>query len=93
VVVTDRALVFFEATDTGPRYRMALRLPVASIASIEMGSDRMPGTSGPIAWVRRADAEAEAFAFTESESTHLDAWALDRGRTERFVGTVRRLRP
>jgi hypothetical protein len=90
--------VFFEFTDTGPPYRLALRLAVAAIASTA------PQDNDVFALIRRADAESEAFAFTPLSnspeaftfgpltSEHAQSTReFDRARAEQFVETVRRM--
>jgi hypothetical protein len=92
--VTDRAVLFFETPDTGPLYRLALRLPAASMGSVGWSHDGGPQPGQPFACVRRVDGSAEAFAFRTlaSQGTPEDS-ALDRARTEHFIDVAGWLRP
>ncbi len=85
IVVTERAIVFLETADTGPVYRMALRLPAAEIQSVDWAQATL-GSVEPYARVRRVDGSSEAFALTRLSGDSAPAAAgLDRERTQHFI--------
>ncbi|MGZ5276128.1 MAG: hypothetical protein ACXWCU_09415 [Caldimonas sp.] len=94
IFVTDRALLFFEITDSGPLYRLALRLPVTAIASVDWAPEGKAEGSERFALVRRADGASDAFAFTPLSGDLAPQVAVfDRARTEHFIDVAGWLRP
>jgi outer membrane protein assembly factor BamE (lipoprotein component of BamABCDE complex) len=88
IVVTDRAIVFLEATHTGPAWRLALRLPAAEILSADWADDPLvPGAA--CARVRRVDGRSEAFRLMPLPGDPAAAAKrFDRGRTQGFIELV-----
>jgi hypothetical protein len=85
IVVTDRAIVFLETADTGPVYRLALRLPAAEIRSVDWAEETLESDE-PYARVRRVDGSSEAFALTHlSSDSAPGAPGFDRERTQHFI--------
>jgi hypothetical protein len=98
MAATDRKLVFFEVTDTGPLFRLALRLPKDDFTSIELQK------SDPFVLIRRTSGRPEAFAFTTLprsgealtfealSSEHIQTIVEPDGvRARQFIEAVRRM--
>lgn len=85
IVLTDRALLFLESTESGPAYRLGLRLAAADVRSADWADDpQAPGQ--PCAQVQRADGRSELFALAPLPADPAPAVpGADRERTQRFI--------
>jgi hypothetical protein len=93
VVVTDRAVLFFESPNTGPLYRLKLRLPVAAIAEVVLRPDGIVEGSDRFALVQRLDGTTEAFAFKLLRGDSMpEALSFDQTRAEHFIDVTGRAR-
>lgn len=85
IVLTDRAIVFLEALDNGPAYRLALRLSATEIRSVD-GVEESLQSGEPYARVRRVDGSSEALALMRLPIEAEKATAgFDRQRTQHFM--------
>jgi outer membrane protein assembly factor BamE (lipoprotein component of BamABCDE complex) len=93
VIVTDRAILFFETPAMGPLYQLALRLPLSAVTAAELGPDDQVAPSHRFAEIRRSVGTSEVFAFKslEGEARRGDpAWDLS--RAEQFIEIAGRAR-